>query len=294
MENEKYAPPLGVLEFGISIGKNETLSYEVKDKDTCPQIPIVVECTITEDSWSADNSQRDTTRRCQLNVDAPYLLKKMIGVDYVYFVQKNHLDLKSRVLEIEATNDTFASRVHPENSEWTCFEQTALLDVKNFFGIESTVEKIAMKQYAANIAKGKELIESFMVEVNDDGVRHLDPWSSKHPEQNRYLRKIVSRGTEPLSPSVTTEARSHSQPGYLVGPSIDGFSSNPMNTDTCTTSKLPYTMTRVSSLDQQLVDLIVGTLPILYKDAWLHGRVYDECLLNMQAWCFTLDYDMDR
>lgn len=35
----------------------------------------------------------------------------MIGVDYVYFIQKNHLDLKKRYLEIEATNETFASRV---------------------------------------------------------------------------------------------------------------------------------------------------------------------------------------
>ncbi|XP_026314031.1 protein real-time [Hyposmocoma kahamanoa] len=77
----------------------------------CPQIPVVVDCSVTEDSWSADDSQRNTTRRCQLNVDAPYLLKKMVGVDYVYFIQKNHLDLKKRVLEIEATNETFSSRV---------------------------------------------------------------------------------------------------------------------------------------------------------------------------------------
>ncbi|RVE45759.1 hypothetical protein evm_009607 [Chilo suppressalis] len=78
---------------------------------SCPQIPVVLDCLITEDSWSDDDSQRDTTRRCQLNVEAPYLLKKMIGVDYVYFIQKNHLDLESRVLEIEATNETFAARV---------------------------------------------------------------------------------------------------------------------------------------------------------------------------------------
>jgi hypothetical protein len=48
----------------------------------------------------------------------------------------------------------YLCQVHPENSEWTCFEQSALLDVKNFFGLENTVEKIAMKQYSANIAKG--------------------------------------------------------------------------------------------------------------------------------------------
>ncbi|XP_049873679.1 protein real-time isoform X2 [Pectinophora gossypiella] len=185
----------------------------------CPQIPVVVECVITEDSWSADNSQRHTTRRCQLSVDAPYLLKKMIGVDYVYFIQKNHLDLKNRVLEIEATNETFSSRVevlekckyfvHPENPDWTCFEQSALLDVKNFFGLESTVEKIAMKQYAANIAKGKELIEAFMKEVHADGTMQLQPWTKSAPEHNRELRRIVSRGVEPLT-QAAPEPQRHS------------------------------------------------------------------------------------
>ncbi|GBP59542.1 Protein real-time [Eumeta japonica] len=51
-------------------------AYE-KRFPSCPQIPVVVECTITEDSWSADDSQRQTTRRCKLNVEAPYLLKKV-------------------------------------------------------------------------------------------------------------------------------------------------------------------------------------------------------------------------
>ncbi|CAH0692090.1 unnamed protein product [Spodoptera exigua] len=190
---------------------------------SCPQIPVVVECVITDDSWSADDSQRQTTRRCQLNVEAPYLLKKMIGVDYIYFIQKNNLDLKKRVLEIEATNETFSSRVgvvekckyyvHPDNPEWTCFEQSALLDVKNFFGLESTVEKIAMKQYAANIAKGKELIDVFMKEVYDDGTMNLNPWKQGAGTENRELRRILSRGTEPLSPMLTSESRTHSEPG---------------------------------------------------------------------------------
>ena len=44
-------------------------------------------------------------------------------------------------------------QVHPENEDWTCFEQSASLDIKSFFGFESTVEKIAMKQYATSIKK---------------------------------------------------------------------------------------------------------------------------------------------
>lgn len=31
-------------------------------------------------------------------------------------------------------------QVHPENEDWTCFEQSASLDIKSFFGFESTVE----------------------------------------------------------------------------------------------------------------------------------------------------------
>lgn len=47
----------------------------------------------------------------------------------------------------------FYLQVHPDNEDWTCFEQSASLDIKSFFGFESTVEKIAMKQYTSNIKK---------------------------------------------------------------------------------------------------------------------------------------------
>lgn len=50
-------------------------------------------------------------------------------------------------------NTVFHWQVHPENEDWTCFEQSASLDIKSFFGFESTVEKIAMKQYTSNIKK---------------------------------------------------------------------------------------------------------------------------------------------
>ncbi|GBP59543.1 Protein real-time [Eumeta japonica] len=35
----------------------------------------------------------------------------MVGVEHMYFVQENRLDLRARILLIEATNETFASRV---------------------------------------------------------------------------------------------------------------------------------------------------------------------------------------
>jgi hypothetical protein len=40
----------------------------------------------------------------------PFLLQ-IIGVDFVYFIQKNTLDLRNRTLNIEAHNESFSSRV---------------------------------------------------------------------------------------------------------------------------------------------------------------------------------------
>ncbi|GFG33633.1 hypothetical protein Cfor_03387, partial [Coptotermes formosanus] len=147
---------------------------------TCPQIPVFVGCEVLSDTTSSDGSQKVTERRCKLNVEAPYLLKKIIGVDFVYFIQKNTLDFRNRTLNIEAHNESFSSRVvvlercryfvHPENSDWTCFEQSASLDIRSFFGFENSMEKLAMKQYSQNIAKGKEIIEHFINELKKEGV----------------------------------------------------------------------------------------------------------------------------
>ena len=43
--------------------------------------------------------------------------------------------------------------MHQENPNWTVFEQDARLDVKNFFGFESAVEKLAIKAYTNNLKK---------------------------------------------------------------------------------------------------------------------------------------------
>jgi len=43
--------------------------------------------------------------------------------------------------------------VHPDNPDWTCFEQDATLDIKSFFGFEAAIEKLAIKLYLQNIKK---------------------------------------------------------------------------------------------------------------------------------------------
>lgn len=75
-------------------------------------------------------------------------------------------------------------QVHPENSEWTCYEQSALLDIKYFLGFESTMEKLGMKQYIQNISKGKEIIEFYVDELKKDGIVSIPRWIPSGGDQS--------------------------------------------------------------------------------------------------------------
>ncbi|XP_053707520.1 SEC14-like protein 1 isoform X1 [Synchiropus splendidus] len=154
----------------------------------CHLIPVFVDSEVISEKQSPDGSTLVTERRCTIDIEAPRLLKRIAGVDHLYFIQKNTLNRRDRTLHIEVRNETFSSRVvvheccnytvHPENEDWTCFEQTASLDIKSFFGFESTAEKIAMKQYASSIKKGKEIIEFYLRELEEEGVTHLPRWTA--------------------------------------------------------------------------------------------------------------------
>lgn len=74
-------------------------------------IPVFVGSEIIKETEKEDGSQQIIERRCTLNVEAPYLLKKIAGVDFVYFIQVNTLDRRNRALKIEAYNESFATRV---------------------------------------------------------------------------------------------------------------------------------------------------------------------------------------
>jgi len=158
---QKYNSPVRVYKYPFELLMK---AYELRFP-TCEMIPIIKETEIIEEDISADGSVHMTDRRAKLNIEAPYLLKKMMGVEHLLFRQRNTKDLRARTLHIEAWNESFDTRVeineycvysvHPENPDWTCFEQSAELDIKNFFGFEGTAEKLAIKEYSKSIEKVK-------------------------------------------------------------------------------------------------------------------------------------------
>ncbi|XP_007937907.1 SEC14-like protein 5 [Orycteropus afer afer] len=135
----KYQSPVRVYKYPFEL---VMAAYE-KRFPTCPHIPVFLGSEVLRESLSADGAVHVVERSCRLRVEAPRLLRK----------------------------------VHPENEDWTCFEQSASLDIRSFFGFENTLEKIAMKQYTANIKKGKEVIEYYVDELISQGTSHIPRWT---------------------------------------------------------------------------------------------------------------------
>nr|Q29JQ0.1 RecName: Full=Protein real-time [Drosophila pseudoobscura pseudoobscura] len=196
---QKFQSPVRVYKYPFELVMK---AYE-RRFPKCPQMPIVLDCDVIKIESLENGAKTNTTRRCKLAVDAPYIFKKLIGVDFVYFLQHNYLDMSNRTLSIEAVNESFSSRIeifercryyaHPDNAEWTCFDQTATLDIKNFFGFEHSMEKMGMKQYTQTTLKGKEIIEYFINQLEQEGVTHVDRWvppldaaKSPTPEQKQH------------------------------------------------------------------------------------------------------------
>ncbi|XP_063082498.1 SEC14-like protein 5 isoform X3 [Cavia porcellus] len=218
---QKYQSPVRVYKHPFEL---VMAAYE-KRFPTCPQIPVFLGSEVLHESRSPDGALHVVERSCRLRVDAPRLLRKVAGVDHVVFVQKNILNWRERTLHIESHNETFASRVvvsencsytvHPENEDWTCFEQSASLDIRSFFGFESALEKIAMKQYTANVKRGKEVIEYYLHELISQGTSHLPRWTPapvweedahRQPQDHSSLEsKAISGAPSPGPEGVSTE-----------------------------------------------------------------------------------------
>jgi hypothetical protein len=192
---QKYQSPVRVYKKPFEL---VMMAYE-KRFPVCEEIPIVLDTEIIEEEFDKENGIHIIDRRAKLNVDAPYLLKKLMGVEFLLFRQRNTLDKKQRSLTIDAWNESFAHRivinevclysVHPENSEWTCFEQSAELDIKSFFGFEGTAEKLAVKEYSKSIGKSKDIMEHYIQILAVKGVAEVPIWLPPPQTEESKKRK---------------------------------------------------------------------------------------------------------
>jgi hypothetical protein len=100
------------------------------------------------------------------------MLRRMMGIDSIFFCQQNVLDRKKRTLTITAWNESFDNRVKveevckywAEGDNLTKFTQEAKLTISSFWGFESTVEKLMIRQYT---------VRAFQLNVTQLPWRHF-------------------------------------------------------------------------------------------------------------------------
>ena len=207
---QKYHSPVRVYKYPFELVMR---AYEMRFP-TCEMIPVVKETDIIDEEMCDGGAVHVIDRRAKLSIDLPYLLKKLMGVEFLLFRQKNTLDKRNRTLQIDAWNESFSNRVvinelclysvHPENPEWTCFEQSADLDIKSFFGFEGSAEKIAINEYSKNIAKSKDIMEYYINLLAEEGVTHVPIW--KVPENALEEKKGEGGDAEATANGGTTAA----------------------------------------------------------------------------------------
>ncbi|KAK3604295.1 hypothetical protein CHS0354_011367 [Potamilus streckersoni] len=259
---QKYQSPVRVYKHPFEL---VMAAYE-KRFPTCKMIPVFLGSDIINEYKSPDGAEYVVERRCRLNVDAPYILKKIAKVDHIIFIQKNSLNRRTRTLSIDAHNETFSSRIninehciyyiHPENPSWTCFEQNASLDIKSFFGFESMVEKIAMKQYAANIKKGKEVVEFYINELIGEGTTYIPPWRDPIVKTVEGLvedNPSQDSGMRSRSNSVASNNSQSSQNSLVLGATASSIHNSPP-------SKESSPVDVVTKLEDDYIERYLGKL----------------------------------
>ena len=137
-------------------------------------------------------------------------------------------------------NEYCVYSVHPENPEWTCFEQSAELDIKNFFGFEATAEKIAIKEYSKSIEKSKEVMEYFIQQLEEQGITHVPIWTEPEPTSNIVVETEPEESLE--KPKLEKLRRKSSAKGREIAQSITE------NTDPA------------SKLEQDYIQMFLGKL----------------------------------
>ncbi|EMP26841.1 SEC14-like protein 5, partial [Chelonia mydas] len=155
-------------------------AYE-KRFPTCPEIPVFLGSEILQESKSDDGAVHIVERSCKLNVDAPRLLKKIAGVEYVFFIQKNTVNWKERTLLIEAHNETFANRVVVLE---TCSYSVKILS-----------RGIALSNASLHF-QGKEVIEHYLKELISQGITFIPRWTPP-PVSSQKEKRALAVGHNP-------------------------------------------------------------------------------------------------
>jgi len=126
-------------------------------------------------------------RRCEIAIDAPQWVKVALGLHSFTFESTTRLNRKLRTMEITSVNFTWRGkvnvheicvyRVHPDNSNWTYFEQTASLELPCLLAFQGQIEGFCLRQYDKNTSEARQVDIILVKDILRSRAAHMTPSS---------------------------------------------------------------------------------------------------------------------
>ncbi|SPQ97810.1 unnamed protein product (mitochondrion) [Plasmodiophora brassicae] len=140
-----------------------------------PKIPALVEATFNGFDYNAANQELTWIVLGKIELPIPSWVKRLSGCTHCTFRTTNTLNYKDRTMRIQITNDEYRQvavveetncfRVHPDNDQWTEYEQVSRLTIRSLLGMQSQVEGIVMRSYSEQYEAGRQVDNDFIQQL---------------------------------------------------------------------------------------------------------------------------------
>eukprot|EP01105_Mastigella_eilhardi_P022334 TRINITY_DN5495_c1_g1_i2.p2 TRINITY_DN5495_c1_g1~~TRINITY_DN5495_c1_g1_i2.p2 ORF type:complete len:343 (-),score=79.60 TRINITY_DN5495_c1_g1_i2:503-1471(-) len=144
-----------------------------------PKIPLMLAQDISAIDWHSDKGEVKVERRMKADIDAPYWIKRVFGVYWLYMWQTHSISLhERRMVSIARSNPSStlfkAGEVatweqHPDNENWTLFTvvaQVQLLPDWAFFSrFQSIIEGLVLRTYTGQFQLARKIDWEFIEQL---------------------------------------------------------------------------------------------------------------------------------
>ncbi|KAH3756848.1 SEC14 protein 1 [Pelomyxa schiedti] len=186
-----------------------------------PRIPMMLAADIMSVDWNPDTGKLVVDRRMKADLEAPYWLKRVFGVYWMYMWQTTTLSMKEKKL-VSVSHSNPAStlykagevatwEVHPENPNWTLFTVTGTLELEKFFwNFQSIIESLLLRTYNTQFALARKIDHEFI-----DQLTKLDE------DNNELYTHLRSDNVNTTSASASASASATPTVSVALDPRIE-------------------------------------------------------------------------
>jgi len=139
-----------------------------------PERPDVLSVDILSREVNAQTGVLTTRRLMTCKGTGPAWIQKLLGNNYLFFVEDATIDPINKKMVLSSRNVSFSDLIqleetctyttHPENRDWTHFSQDAKITAFPF-GIKGKIEKFCLDKFVSNATKGREIMEQAISRV---------------------------------------------------------------------------------------------------------------------------------